>query len=331
MTAIIKKPGTVVRPPGPDPTLHVITPVFNPVRYHSRYTLYREYEARMAQVPGINLITVELAFGDRAFEVTQAGNPNHVQLRTDCEIWYKEGMVNAGFARLPSDWQYVAWIDGDVQFINDRWSTETVHQLQHYRLVQLFQDAIDMGPSGNIIAQHAGFAHQYVSGAPRIINGNEDGLYYGGYGQYPFWHPGFAWAATRDAINDMGGLLDWAILGSGDHHMALAWIGEAARSVPADIEPAYLTDLLTYQDRCERLIKRNIGYVPGTLMHSWHGSKPNRKYVERWKIAIENRFDPRKDLRKDSQGLWLLDPDRVKLRDDIRAYFRQRNEDSIDE
>ena len=330
MTAILKKPGTVVRPDGPDPILHVITPVFNPVRYHSRYNLYRDYMNRMERYRNIHVVTVELAFGDRAFEVTEAGNPDHVQLRTEDEIWYKENMINVAMGRLPRDWAYVAWIDGDVEFVNPQWATETVHQLQHHHLVQIFQDAIDLGPAGNIVERHAGFAQQYVSGAPRILNGSER-QYYGGYGNYPFWHPGFAWAATREAIDSMGGLLDWPILGSADHHMALAWIGEVDRSVPKEIEPAYLDDLLIYQGRCERMIRRDIGFVPGTLLHHWHGKKKDRRYVDRWKILIDNNFDPRKDLRRDHQGLWLLDPDRVKLRDEIRAYMRARNEDSIDE
>jgi hypothetical protein len=330
LTAILKKPGAVRG----NPPLHVIVPVFNPVRYHSRYSLHEEFVDRVRDDYDVELHVVELAFGDREWHVTAPDDPNHVQLRTDDELWHKEGMINVAMGRLPKDWEYVAWIDGDVQFLNPRWASETIHQLQHHHIVQLFQNAVDLGPSGEVMQMHAGFAHQYVSGAPQVLNGSDVLSYYsydaGEQVKAPFWHPGFAWAATREAVDAMGGLIDWAILGSADHHMALAWIGQAAKSAPPGLGSSYLDDLLTYQDRCERHIRRDIGYVPGTIMHHWHGKKRDRRYVDRWKILTENHFDPRRDIRRDHQGLYLLDPDRIGLRDQVRSYMRARNEDSID-
>ena len=38
------------------------------------------------------------------------------------------------------------------------------------------------------------------------------------------------------------------------------------------------------------------------------------------------QFDPLVDIYKDHQGLWQLDDGKVKLRDDIIRYFRERNE-----
>jgi flagellar basal body-associated protein FliL len=36
------------------------------------------------------------------------------------------------------------------------------------------------------------------------------------------------------------------------------------------------------------------------------------------------------DLKRDCQGLFQLEDNKIELRDAIRRYFRQRNEDSID-
>ena len=58
---------------------------------------------------------------------------------------------------------------------------------------------------------------------------------------------------------------------------------------------------IAYQDRCERHIKRNIGYVPGTICHFFHGAKKARQYSNRWQILIRNDFDPLKDIKKDDQ------------------------------
>jgi flagellar basal body-associated protein FliL len=45
---------------------------------------------------------------------------------------------------------------------------------------------------------------------------------------------------------------------------------------------------------------------------------------------IDNDFDPEVDIVKDANGLWKLAGNKPKLRDDLRKYFSQRNEDGID-
>jgi hypothetical protein len=52
-----------------------------------------------------------------------------------------------------------------------------------------------------------------------------------------------------------------------------------------------------------------------------------RGYGSRDEILIRHAFEPTLDLRPDWQGVLQLNPDKVGLRDDIRAYFLSRNED----
>jgi hypothetical protein len=89
-----------------------------------------------------------------------------------------------------------------------------------------------------------------------------------------------------------------------------------------------------WEARALKYIRKNIGFVPGTIYHNWHGAKTNRKYKDRWSIMVDSQFDPAIDIKKDWQGLYQLTDRRgeisVKLRDDLREYFRTRNEDSID-
>src|SRR5438309_37497 len=106
--------------------LHVVTAISNPVRYKSRYRLYHEFEKHMLD-SGVKLWTIEMAFGDRPFEVTQAGNPQHFQVRGWTEVWHKENLLNLAIARLPADAEYIAWVDADVQFTRKDWAEETVH------------------------------------------------------------------------------------------------------------------------------------------------------------------------------------------------------------
>ena len=68
--------------------------------------------------------------------------------------------------------------------------------------------------------------------------------------------------------------------------------------------------------------------MPGLIHHHWHCRKANRKYVERWSILVDNGFDPALDLRCEPSGLLKLTKRSRGLRDGIRDYFEQRNDDA---
>ena len=313
---------------------YVIAVVSNPIRYESRWKLFKQFETHITKL-GAKLIIVEQAFGNREFQITERMNPMHVQVRTDHELWHKENMINIGkefLSQYDPDWEYVAWIDGDVHFTRDDIILETAQQLQHYDIVQMFSNAIDLGPNFEFIQNNNGFVSMYHKNNFQPPFGTGRGGYYLG-DKYAYWHPGFAWAATRAAMDKIS-LMDKAILGAGDHHMALCLIGEGKRSIPNDdISPAYVKMVLDWEKNAVFALRKNIGYVPGTIMHYWHGAKVNRNYQGRWDIIKKWNYDPVSDLSKDSFGLYRLNMNygerSIGLRNGIRQYFRSRNEDCI--
>ena len=123
----------------------------------------------------------------------------------------------------------------------------------------------------------------------------------------------------------VGGLIDWAILGSADRHMAMAMIGLVGMSAPGVIHGNYKKLLDEFQNRCEDL---KLGYVHGTIVHHWHGSLENRKYKERWQILTENKFDPKKDIQVDTNGLVQFTQCGLRIENEIMKYFTDRREDS---
>jgi hypothetical protein len=306
-----------------DAPLYVVAPIINPSRYQSRYSLYRDFEKHITDA-GAVLYTVEAAYGDRDFEITSTDNPRHIRLRTNHEIWHKENLINIGVSRLPADWKYVAWIDADVQFARPDIVAETVHQLQHFSVVQMFAHATDLGPRHEPLDSFEGFVAQWMRQNGEVPTNME---------QYGVWHPGYAWACRRDAWDHVGGLIDFGIVGSADRHMACGLIGEMAQSFSADIVrdcPAYTEWCLEWQARAETTIRRNIGFVDGLLLHYFHGAKKNRGYFNRSTILWENQFDPAKDIKRDWQGMWQLTDRKIGLRDQLRGYFRAREEDSTE-
>jgi hypothetical protein len=303
--------------------LHVLCSISNPRRFESRHRLFRSFE-KYVEDAGATLHVIEAGFGERDHEVTDAANPQHIQVSNSCEIWQKERMLNIALSRLPKDARYIAWVDADVRFERDDWAEETVQMLQHHAIVQMFSHAVDLGPSHEAIGYHTGFGFCHRHGLKRPERG--EGLALGSGG--PFWHPGFAWAARRECLDAVGGFIDTAILGAGDHHMALAVLGQAGISFAAGVTEAYKRPILLWQARAARAFEGNLGFVPGLLRHQWHGGKADRQYESRWKILIEECFDPEVDVVKDAQGLWQLAGNKPRLRDRLMAYFASRNEDS---
>lgn len=131
----LARPGISVFPD----KLYFITVLENPLRWRSRYLNYHEFELQIKAQGGI-LITVELAYGQRAFEVTESGNPFHVQVRTRDELFHKENLYNLGTRVLPLGVNYVAMGDCDMLATRQDWMQETLHQLQHYDAVQMYSN-----------------------------------------------------------------------------------------------------------------------------------------------------------------------------------------------
>jgi len=304
--------------------LHVVTAVANPIRWESRIRLYRQFEDHML-ASGVRLTTVECAYGERPFEVRPREGLNLVQVRAKSVVWNKESLINIGISRLPADWKYVAWLDADVHFRRSHWAAETVHALQQYDVVQPWSDAYDLGPHDEHIQHHKSFLCQWWNKQPVVPAGKGFWTFDGGPYCYP--HSGYAWAATHQAIDWLGGLFDLAAMGAGDHHMALALIGRVEASVPGGVSTAYLAHLQRWQARALHHINFNLGYVHGTLEHRFHGRKTDRKYVDRWGMILEHGFDPDADLKRNSFGVLELASNKPRLAHDLDMYFRQRNED----
>lgn len=298
--------------------LYVVSVVFNQNRYASRYRLYHQFEKHVKD-SGAILYTVEIALRDRHFEVTHHGNPHHIQLRTESELWFKENGGNVALSWLPADWEYVAFVDADFLFTRPDWAFETVHMLQHYDAVQMFSNLTYLDRHNHPHNHMHGFVYQHRNQLTIPKR-------YGHQGAV-----GGAWAYRRSAVKKLGGLLDICILGSGDWHMAfaLALRDDVHPEMKFESIPQYVKAIQDWAERAKDL-RGNIGYVESHAIHYWHGSLKNRGYNTRWQILTRNHYDPFCDTYKDWQGLLHLTKHKPGLRDEIRAYFKARDEDSTE-
>lgn len=295
--------------------LHVIMVISNPCNFARRIILAKEFIQRMEFEKNIKLYIVELAYGNEPYYLTDEFNTNHLRLRTKHILWHKENMINIGIQKLlPKTWKAVAWIDADIEFESHDWALNALKLLNGSRdIIQLFSHTIDMDSSEHAMKIFQSFGFQYNKGI-KYTNG---GLNY--------FHPGYAWAITRRAYDKIGGLYQNGILGSGDFNIAMSLIGKAICSVNRGESEAYKKDLLEYQDKIKGL---RIGYIPGVIRHYFHGTKANRHYNTRWKILIEHKYEPAKDITIDENGIIIPTENcPKKMLQDIRNYFYSRNED----
>jgi len=299
--------------------LYVVCAHFNPLRFRSRDRLYTQFAQHCADAGAI-LYTIELALRDRHHQVTDSFDPKTIQLRGHSEIWYKENLQNIATQHLPADAEYIAFVDGDFHFTRPDWATETVHMLQHYEAVQMFSCLTYEGHdhrTHNTMDSFA-FTHCNQGTIPKR---------YGHQGAV-----GGAWAFRRSALRQLGGLLDICILGSGDWHMAFAMAGrEDYHPEMTELRgcPEYVKAIRRWQENAT-VLKGNIGYVDAHAIHNWHGPMAKRGYTTRPAILAKHHYDPLTDLVYDENGVLQLRGNKPAFRDDIRAYFRSRNEDSID-
>jgi hypothetical protein len=269
----------------------------------------------MEQEPNVCLYVVELAYGNQSFHVTNAGCKRHLQLRATTPLWHKENMINIGIRRLlPAGWKACAWIDADIEFESPTWALDTLKILNGSRdIVQPFSHAVDMDKAKNALQIFPSFGFQFAKQRTFGLTGVNQ------------WHPGFAWACTRQAYERMGGLYDLSILGAGDHNMSQAFVGRGAQSVNEFVHDEYRESVVAFQRRAAHL---RMGYVPGVIRHHFHGSKKNRKYQERWQILVKHQYSPEVHVTRRPDG--LLIPTAAcpsAMLEEILAYFKERNED----
>ena len=311
-----------------DNILHVVGVVSNPVRYHSRYRLAREWIEHIQATPHVRAYLVEAAFGDRHHEVTER-TPQHLQLRTKSEIWIKENMINLGVRHLlPREWRYVAWVDADITFRDPNWAQETLQQLQHWAIVQPWMQCSDLGFRGNVTNTDHSFAYLRHYGKIPEHHSKHAGGY--PYGKFMYGHTGYAWACTRAFWEATSGLIDYCVLGSADHHMAWACVGKVDDTINGNMGPAFFRRCREWQARAVRACNRYVSFVNGRIEHNFHGPKGRRGYRDRWRLLIDHKFNPDTDLMYDAQGLIQLvgKPD---LEHAIHLYNRSRSEDGIDD
>ncbi|MBU2102683.1 MAG: hypothetical protein KKF80_04740, partial [Candidatus Omnitrophica bacterium] len=275
------------------------------------------------------LLSVELAFGDRPFELTCDDADILIQRRTDENniLWQKESILNVGVQHLPSDCDKVVCLDCDIIFNNNAWIAETSCLLEAYVAVQSFSFAVRL-PKGVY-----SFSDEEIKNLPQ-------GYIPGGGGNLPSFsfakrvsiplagRPGGAWALRRSFLVKHP-FYDRFILGGADAGMAHAFCGDFRNNeqVRSHYNPQTYAHYLRWAEEMYSDIQGSYWYAGGVIMQLWHGDTAERLYKCRDLLLRVLEYDPEEDVRVSEDGFLEWASDKPKLHGAVKEYFRFRGEE----
>ena len=305
-----------------------ITTYFNPAGSRTRLENYRSFRARSRR-QGLLLLTVELAFDERPFELSDDDAERIVRRRSSAVLWQKERLLNLALEALPDECTSVCWVDADVSFEDDDWIAECLERLQDVAVLQPFSTAIRLPRGGN----PEDFPRSSIDRT--VFEGADDGTYSRAVcaAGVPSFRglagtTGYAWCAQRAVLAEVG-FYDRCIVGGADRELALSLLYPPGRiprgSMRIHHEPLR-AHLAPWQARLHRAAGGRAAHRPGVLHHFFHGEAKSRRYRDRHAILGEHGYDPERDIALDGQGCWAWSTGNRALVEAVGAYFDSRNE-----
>ncbi len=328
--ACVLSPGTA--------SLWAVTSYFNPASYRRRLANYKVFR-RHLELP---LLTVEWSRGGK-FELA----PEDAEILIQCDggdvMWQKERLINIAIRQLPASCTHVAWVDCDVVFDRKGFAQALVSEFERSLLVQLYDRVLDLEPAPidslarsddwrrtSVMHERVGTGRLYTElrrsgGLGRLLKPRPE--------DRPFTVPssnGFAWAAARTLLEACP-LPDTWILGGGDGAYAYAAMGYADEHVRGrQLTPAHALRHLEQAAILRQRVDGRVSWLPGALLHLWHGAYSDREYRRRHALLALHDYDPDADLEPEPRtGVWSWSR---RARDGelagaVAAYFERRRED----
>ena len=286
---------------------------FNPAGYSRNLRNYVRFRNHMAQF-NVDVFVVELVFNDDRPELK---DPDLLIRGTDDNLlWQKERILNLLIKQIPDEYDAIGWFDADILFLNQRWLTIAKEKLQKVSVIQPFQDCHHLMPDSTLEFIKPSVAYGFVKDLDNCTN-------------LAKYHPGFAWIARADIVRK--GLMESGVTGGADSLMVRSFtrkkLGLEDHFPSIWVKECNEYAKLIGQDACG-----SLDYVPGSILHLYHGSRKNRLYMQRWQWLMDANFDPYVDTEIDqSNGLlkWSDHARKTKpeLISNMTKYFHNRKED----
>ena len=304
-----------------------ITAYFNPMGWRSRLANYRTFRQNLS----IPLVAVELGYNGQ-FELTPEDADILIQIPGRDVMWQKERLLNVALAAVPPKVDRIACLDSDI--ILDRpdvWRAAG-STLDRCPIAQLFSHveylplhhSSDRERIRRTVSPAPGFSWLHELGysplelcKPTWTNSDD----------YPPVTYGLGWVFRRELFADRGFYDPWVVGGGTRVHFYAAhglW-REAADAFR--FRPAMSDHFCDWAEDFYADVDGRWGYVPGAVMHLWHGTPARRKHRQRYADFAQFDFDPTLDLAVDDDGAWCWNRDNPRMHRYLREYIAGRRED----
>lgn len=221
-------------------------------------------------------------------------------------VWQKERLLNRKIASLPTNIDKVVWADADILIDSPTWAADVATALDKWPVIQPwsfagFHDAHGnpgTGPFGLLSVQSVPAANDDATESGHDPSGLPVNAW-----------PGFAWAARREVLEEIGGLYEADLSGPNDVLMSLAFYGDFENTFLMRYGGRFRDHYLPWAERAYRVVRGQVGYVPAVLTHLWHGPFDGRRYLERTVRLYEAGYDPDQHLVTAPDGTLALTDD----------------------
>lgn len=304
----------------------VVSSYFNPQGLKSKKINFQKFRDSL-KAQGARLAVIECVFRGMAPELEQKDCDHYFRIYGGDILWQKERLLNITVKKLPKSIDRIVFCDCDVIFRDNDWIRKAADLLNNYRVIQPFSFFVRLPKNTDTIdfdtcefgtresEKFYSFAFGYNLYKTPSLKFNYIG------------DPGFSWGFRRSLFEKFE-LFDSMIVGGGDSMMANAFVCKKTHDyISGFLTGHLLNEYAKWREKAYNAVQGSVGVLPGDLMHLWHGSVQNRKYVDRQRILSDENFDPKADIRCESLGPWYWNSRKQKLHQKVSRYFSIRRED----
>lgn len=291
--------------------LHIITVIYNFINCKSRIELSKEFINKYINHPQIEIYVVELIYFNKGPNVIDKNNKNHLCVKSKSPLWHKENLINLAVEKLiPENANYISWIDGNIEFLNENFVDKIIESLQIYDVVQIF----DVCKRDNYP-----YSESFGKCIDDMMKNNKKPTCVANFG-----HTGYGFAIKRECLNKIFPLPDKFIIGGGDAFFCFSFIGLNFYDLLIKFKINNESIKKYAQQYIDKVKGLKFGYAENEIIYFNHGSVQNRKYIDRW-IILEN-YDPETDIEYNEYGAIEFIGNK-KIQNDMIMYFYNRKED----